>query len=96
MRRESQRQVWLEEQDDAAELAERRRKARPDDARDRKCEQNDDGPEHEDEVAVDHPRLPDVLDEDNDEDRDECELQCDVDGVHGSLGADDAWARGRS
>jgi hypothetical protein len=93
MAREMERQVRLQEQDDPAGRGEPLRELGPDAPRHLEREQGDDRPEDEHEVAMDRPRLPQVTDHDDDEDGDECELQRDVDGVHGSL---DAWLGARA
>jgi hypothetical protein len=93
VRGQPERQVRLEQEGDGPDLRDRGRQVRPDDAGDREREQDDHRAEDQDQIAVDDPGLPDVLDEDDDEDGDECELQRDVDGVHGSLDANDAIRR---
>ncbi len=86
MARESQRQVWLEEEDHRGHLGDRARDARDELGHDRDREQRDDRREHQHQVAVDRSWVPDVVDQDHDEDQDERRLQSDIDGVHESLG----------
>ena len=86
MARESQRQVRLEEKDHAGHLGDGARDARDELGHDRDREQRDHRREHQHQVAVDRPWVPDVVDQDHDEDQDERRLQSDIDGVHESLG----------